>query len=95
MATTFRVLTPAEVRFLTKYSDWARQGALADKLETLFLKPTYMGTFADDAAVNASSHPGLRAGQFVPGDRYRASGISKFKTNTASSIGAATWTADS
>jgi len=91
----FNVLTPAEVRFLTKYDSWATKARLADKLEVCLTNPVYLGTFADETAANLSSHPGLIVGYFAPGDRYYDSGASKFKTNTGTSIGAATWTAES
>lgn len=88
----YTIISPAIRRFLTKYSDWARQGLLADALEKALQSPVLIGTFANDAAANLKSHPGLPVGIFVPGDRYYNSGTSTFRTNTASDLGAATWT---
>lgn len=95
MIDSYEVLTSAEVRFLTEYAAWCGKAKLAEKLEAALQKAAYLGTFADETAANLSNHPGLAVGQFVPGDRYRDTGASKFKTNTATTVGAATWTADS
>ena len=92
---SYEILTPAEVRFFSDYAAWARKGYLAEKLEAALQKSTYLGTFANETAANLSHHVGLAVGQFVPGDRYYDSGASKFKTNTAATVGAATWTAES
>ena len=94
---SYKILTPADVRFLSEYADWAKKGYLAERLERALQTPAYLGTFASEAAVNAGGiHPGFSAGSFVPGDRYYDSGASKFKTNTGTTVGgAATWTAES
>lgn len=91
----YEILSSAEIRFISEYSAWAGKAKLAEKIEYALQLPAYLGTAADETAINLLNHPGLDAGEFVPGDRYYDSGASKFKTNTASSIGAATWTAES
>lgn len=91
---SYEILTPAERRLLEKYSSWAKKSLLAEKIEAALQKPAYLGTFANEAAANGSSHPGLAVGNFVPGDRFRDSGAAAFKTNTAATIGSATWTAE-
>lgn len=92
---SYEILTPIEVTLFESYASWAKKGYLAEKLEAALQRPAYLGTAANETAANLLSHPGLDAGEFVPGDRYYDSGASKFKTNTASAIGAATWTAES
>lgn len=95
LISSYEHLTPQEVTLLEGYASWARKAYLAEKLESALQRPAYLGTFANETAANLSSHPGLAVGVFVPGDRYYDSGASKFKTNTGTSIGAATWTAES
>lgn len=92
---SYEVLTPAEVRFLSEYSAWTGKAKLAEKIEYALQLPQFLGTIANETAANLLHHTGLVAGSFVPGDRYYDSGASKFKTNTAAAIGAATWTAES
>lgn len=91
---TFNILTPAEVRLLSKYSSWAQKANLAEKIEAALASPQFIGSFVDSTAADLSNHPGLAAGNFVPGDRYYDTTATAFKTNTATSIGPATWTTE-
>lgn len=90
---TYRILTSAEIRFLRDYNSALKKGGLAQKLEALLLRPTFIGSFASDTAADASSHPGLAVAQFVPGDTYYDTTAPGLFVNTATTIGAATWDA--
>lgn len=90
---TYNILTQAEVRLLNDYASWARKAQLARKIDYLATRGKFIGSFTDATAANASSHDGLSAGQFTPGDTYYDTTATKLYINTATTIGAATWTA--
>lgn len=94
MGAIFNILNANDVRLMTKYDTWAIQAKLAEKIDIALSAPQFIGSFADDTAANAVNHYGLSVGNFVPGDRYYDTTNTVFKTNTASAIGAATWTTE-
>lgn len=90
---TYSYLTLDEVRLITDYDTWARKSGLALILDKLAMRDTFIGSYVNAAAVNAVGHPRLGANVFVPGDRYYDTTATSFYTNTALTVGAATWTA--